>query len=57
MQVARLTVTDSFRPPEVGAGAIELLLLEAGEPSLERLEQRIQEERIDCMNILSGLIA
>ena len=57
MQVARLTVTDSFRPSEVGTGAIELLLREAGEPSLERLEKRIQEERIDCMNILSALIA
>lgn len=57
MQVARLTVTDSFRPSEVGTGVTELLLREVGEPSLERLEKRIQEERTDSMNILSKLIA
>ena len=57
MQVARLTVSDSFRPSEVGTGVIEFLLREVGEHSLERLEKRIQEERADCMNILSNLIA
>lgn len=57
VQVARLTVSDSFRPSEVGTGAIEFLLREVGAHSLERLEKRVREERADCMNILSKLIA
>ncbi len=55
LQVARLTVEDTFNPATAGAGAAALLLREAKEESLQNLEARLAHGRRECLKIIRSI--
>lgn len=56
LQVARLTSGGEFNPSEAGKGAVEFLLRETGEATLDRLRARVADDRRAVEDIISRLV-
>ena len=56
LQVARLTVKDTFEPESAGEGAVAFLLRETGEESIDCLKERLSRERRDCRTAINLLV-